>query len=173
LWATIGFLVISYLLNRIINPRILVPLNLEQPLDLVWQLYQFDRELRLLVSDAIEKIEVAFRASMTEVTSEEFGLFWYTAREFYRDTRPYENLMRDVHKVLRDKQEVFIKHYLERYSEPQYPPLWIIMETLSFGSCSKMFANIQQLPVRRRICELIQVKLWTLHSIESRWVIQF
>ena len=31
---------------------------------MVWALYQFDRELKLLVNDAIEKIEVAFRAAI-------------------------------------------------------------------------------------------------------------
>lgn len=38
----------------------------------IWQLYQFDRELRQLVSDAIEKIEIAFRAALTNVTSIKF-----------------------------------------------------------------------------------------------------
>lgn len=120
----------------------------------VWQLYQFDQELRLLVSDAIEKIEVAFRAAISAITTEEFGAFWYVSRGFYRDNRPYEKLMRDVNKIIKDKQEVFMQHYFHNYSKPEYPPIWMMIEVLSFGSCSKMFANIQQVSVRRKICEV-------------------
>lgn len=122
--------------------------------DTVWQLYQFDRELRLLISDAIEKIEVTFRASISETISEEFGVFGYTQREFYRDARPYEILLRDINKILKDRQEVFIQHYLEKYSDPKYPPIWMVIETLSFGACSKMFANIKLVSTRRKICDV-------------------
>lgn len=123
-------------------------------LSTVWQLYQFDRELRLLVSSAIEKIEVAFRASISEITSEEFGIFGYLDRAFYRDSRHYEVLMRDINKVLRDKQEVFIQHYLENYASPTYPPIWMIIETVSFGACSKLFSNIKLVSTRRRISDI-------------------
>lgn len=119
--------------------------------DMAWQLYQFDRELRLLISDAIEMIEVAFRASISEATSEEFGIFGYTQREFYRESYPYDRLMGDINKIIKTKQEVFIKHYFESYSDPQYPPIWMIIETLSFGACSKLFSNIKHVSTRRKI----------------------
>jgi abortive infection bacteriophage resistance protein len=122
--------------------------------DTVWRLYQFDRELRLLLSDAIEKIEVAFRASISENISAEFGIFGYTQRDLYRDSRPYEILIRDINKILKDRQEVFIQHYIENYSDPTYPPIWMMVETLSLGACSKMFSNIKLVSTRRKICDI-------------------
>lgn len=122
--------------------------------DLIWQLYQFDRELRLLTYDAIEKIEIAFRSAISEITSDEFGIFWYMTPEFYRNNKPYKKLIRDVDKILTDWREVFIQHYFDNYFEPPYPPIWMIIELLSFGSCSKMFSNIKSLTVRRKICEI-------------------
>jgi|GEM_PF-2828502 len=37
------------------------------------RLYEFDRELRLLVNDAIERVEVAIRASLISATTELWG----------------------------------------------------------------------------------------------------
>lgn len=117
----------------------------------VWQLYQFDRELRLLVSDAIEKIEVAFRTALVNVTSVEFNPFWYTERSYFRNEEPYILLMKNVHSILKEKQELFLQHYFNRYESPHYPPLWMMIETFSFGVCSKLFKNIKSMPTRREI----------------------
>ncbi len=122
--------------------------------DTVWQLYQFDRELRLLLSDAIEKVEVAFRAALAENTAEALGMFWYIEPEHYRDKRSHRLVERNVEKVLKDKQEVFIQHYVDKYHEPGYPPIWMIIETLSFGTCTKMFTGIQKVCIRQSICEI-------------------
>lgn len=92
----------------------------------VWQLYQFDQELRLLVTDAIEKIEVTFRTAITNVTSNELGPFWYIEKSHYKDRKLYSILMKHVEKVIMDKHEAFIKHYMNTYNEPHYPPIWMI-----------------------------------------------
>jgi abortive infection bacteriophage resistance protein len=134
--------------------------------DQIWQLYQFDRELRLLTLDAIEKIEVAFRSTISNVTSIEFNPFWYTDQSYHRDKTSYLALMKNIKKVMHEKNETFIKHYVKKYHEPKYPPIWIIIETLSFGACSKLFKNIKPVAVRQEIC-----KTFEQHStvIES-WV---
>lgn len=132
----------------------------------VWDLYQFDRELRSLVSDAIEKIEVAFRAAVSEVTSKEYGLFWYTEKKFYRNQSQHAILMKKINAVLKKPEEVFIKHYLEHYYDPGYPPVWMMIEALSFGTCSKLFSNIQSISTRNRISEFFEqhttiIESWT------------
>lgn len=43
----------------------------------VLDIYIFDRELRLLVIDAIERIEVAFRACISNTMSENNGPLWF------------------------------------------------------------------------------------------------
>ncbi len=120
----------------------------------IWQLYQFDRELKLLVADAIEKIEVAFRAAITNEMATLFDPFWYTERIYYRDTKPYENLMRDIKNIIKGQGEIFIEHYYSKYNSPEYPPIWMMMETLSFGACSKLFANLKQVSHKKKICEI-------------------
>ena len=121
--------------------------------DNIWQLYQFDRELRLLVIDAIEKIEVAFRAAISNITSLKLDPFWYADQTHHRQNGPYLVLMKNIKKIMHEKHETFLKHYIHTYKEPEYPPMWMIIETLSFGMCSKLFRNIKPIAVRQEICQ--------------------
>lgn len=45
--------------------------------DDVLDLYVFDRKLRLLVLDALERVEVAVRSALTDHMSQAHGAFWY------------------------------------------------------------------------------------------------
>lgn len=130
----------------------------------IWQLYQFDRELRLLVADAIEKIEVAFRASISEITSKEYGLFWYTEDKFFRNSNQHLALIKRINDLLKNPEEVFIQHYLEKYNDPKYPPIWMIIEALSFGTCSKLFSNIQSIAIRNRISDIFELHATIIES---------
>ncbi len=130
----------------------------------VWSHYQFDRELRLLIMDAIEKIEVALRAAITNVTSLKFDPFWYVDKTYYRDVKPYNLLMRNIDKIIKDKHTIFIRHYLEKYDHPPYPPLWMIIETLSFGVCSKLFKNIKKVSIRKEIAAIFGQSTTILES---------
>lgn len=130
----------------------------------VWSHYQFDRELRLLIMDAIEKIEVAFRAAITNVTSLKFDPFWYADKTYHRDVKPYNLLMRNIDKIIKDKHTIFIRHYLEKYDHPPYPPLWMIIETLSFGVCSKLFKNIKKVSIRKEIAAIFGQSTTILES---------
>ena len=116
-----------------------------------WELYQFDRKLRLHVSDAIERIEVAFRAALVNVTSMKFDPFWYVERKHFKMENPYQITMNHINDVVKSKHELFIHHYFNHYSEPDYPPIWMMIEALSFGTCSKLFNNIQEMSVRNEI----------------------
>ncbi|MBY0544408.1 MAG: Abi family protein [Gammaproteobacteria bacterium] len=123
----------------------------------ILNLYMFDRELKRLVIDAIERIEIAFRAAIANATAIEMGPFWYTDRMLYRETKPFENLMRDVNNIVKNKHELFIEHYYAHYNLPSYPPIWMMMETLSFGACSKIFSNLKHVSCKKKICELFLV----------------
>jgi abortive infection bacteriophage resistance protein len=120
----------------------------------IWKLYQFDTELKLLVTDAIEKIEVAFRASIINVTAVNFHPFWYIKSQYYRHSKTYTILLRNIQKIIKDKHEIFIEHYYNTYREPTYPPIWMIIETLSFGMCSKLFSNLKQVSHKKKIAAI-------------------
>lgn len=135
--------------------------------DKIWKLYQFDRELRLLVSDAIERIEVAFRAAIANITSTRFHPFWYTEREYFKKHKVrtvhhgstkqknfFDDFFKTAQNICQSRQEVFIQHYYQNYSDPKFPPIWMMIEALSFGAVSKMFDNIQSIDVRNEIASV-------------------
>ena len=45
--------------------------------DTVWQRYNFDRQLRLIILDLIERIEIALKTKLTQVFSMKYGAFGY------------------------------------------------------------------------------------------------
>lgn len=125
-----------------------------------WQLYQFDRELRLLVADAIEKIEIAFRAALINVTSHRFHPFWYIDCTYFKENKAnkrnfFDDYLKTIKTISVNKQEVFIQHYHHKYDEPDFPPIWMMVEALSFGSCSKMFDNIQSKEIRNEVSSFL------------------
>lgn len=56
--------------------------------DMVYNLYIFDRKLRLLVFDAIERLEVAIRAQITYQLSHKYGSHWQDRPEIFTPSKP-------------------------------------------------------------------------------------
>ena len=52
-------------------------------LDPVWKHYTFDRQLRILVMDSIERIEVAVRTQLAYYFSHHYGAFGYLNKAFF------------------------------------------------------------------------------------------
>ncbi|RLD87693.1 MAG: hypothetical protein DRJ09_09795 [Bacteroidetes bacterium] len=109
----------------------------------VLQTYLFDRKLRLLVFDAIERIEIAFRTQIIYQYSQKHGGNWYENKELYRKSYFYEQDLRLIDKELKRSNEVFIKHYKNKYSSPRQPPAWITFEVFSLGLLSKIYENLR------------------------------
>jgi len=120
--------------------------------DDVLALYIFDRELRLHVLDAIERIEVAFRAAISNTMSIEYGPHWYLDKSHFgnrygkKGRKPYK------HSMLLDEidqaDSIYLRHYRDTYTDPEYPPSWMAIESLSFGACSMMFAHLLKKQIR-------------------------
>jgi len=114
----------------------------------VVDLYVFDRKLRLLVIDALERIEVAVRATISRQMSERIGAHWYL------DGTPFfpgfdhddflDRLKKDIgHDHSRKAvRQIFIQHYYDKYADPALPPSWMVFEVLSLGTVSKIFKNL-------------------------------
>lgn len=114
-------------------------------LDLIWSRYTFDRQLRLIVMDAIERIEVSVRTKLAYHFSHSSGIFAYT------DQIHLQKLSVDVHKKWLDElkeeiersKEPFIVHFNKKYGdEHPMPPLWMTVEVMSFGKTLTLFRGV-------------------------------
>lgn len=110
--------------------------------DDVLKLYIFDRELRLLLLDAIERIEVSLRAQMTQVLATHHGPHGYLLAAALFDSRYRHDWLADELKQKSEQREVetFLNSYRRKYPRsPVQPPLWMALELLSFGQISNYF----------------------------------
>lgn len=110
--------------------------------DRILELYVFDRELRLLVMDAIERIEVAIRSQLNNHMSLEHGAHWYLDERHFVSTYDHKALLSNLERECRRSKETFIKHYREKYDSPRLPPSWVITEILTYGQLSKVYDNL-------------------------------
>jgi abortive infection bacteriophage resistance protein len=115
--------------------------------DDVLHLYLFDRELRLLLLDAIERQEVALRAQLSNTLAEHHGPHGYLDATLF-DTRYDHGWL--IKKLGNDETkarevESFLAHYRSKYTDaPSQPPIWMAVELLTFKEVSTLFANLRQ-----------------------------
>lgn len=112
----------------------------------VVKLYTFDRRLRLLCLDAIERIEVALRASINNRTAVDHG------PHFYMDPRHFERFtafQEFAGHAVKTKHRL-TKQYGEKYCNPELPPIWVMTEVMSFGKISRLFADMK-VDIRNKI----------------------
>lgn len=133
-------------------------------LDRVWELYCFDRDLRLLINDAIERIEVTFRTSLSETMSYHYSPHWFLEKRIFKNPDRYIGFMEQINSACRDKHNSSIQEYYQYYNYPKFPPSWIIFECLSFGTCVSAFTNIKHLKDRKAICNIFQGHPTTMES---------
>lgn len=125
--------------------------------DMVYNLYVFDRKLRLLVFDAIERLEVAIRAQIIYQLSHKYGSHWQDRPEIFtpsktitlRDGRTvmidvYGDIQKHIKEQLHNnKAEVFIQHYCNKYDTPINPPSWMSVEVMYFNHLSRICTGLK------------------------------
>ena len=118
--------------------------NFEDILDL----YVFDRHLRLVVMNAVERIEVAFRTLLSQVMSERQGPHWFMdSGQFVPHFHHTEFMARAKNDIGQGNLpsntcQVFIKHYYQKYGDPELPPSWMLFEALSLGTVSHIYKHL-------------------------------
>ncbi|MBS0358441.1 MAG: Abi family protein [Proteobacteria bacterium] len=134
----------------------------------IWNLYKFDGELRLLVTDALEKIEITFRTTLSETMSLRYGSHWYLESVHFRKQYVYSELIQKIHEICKRNDELTIKKYYQCYDHPKFPPSWIIFENLSFGICTNIFRNLKKINDKKEICSVFNYHPTAIESwIES------
>lgn len=114
------------------------------------ELYVFDKRLRLLVLDAIERIEVAIRVDIAYLLGQR-DQFAYAKPAFLHGNfakKQNANTGRTLHQewlekygqVLARSKEDFVKHIKDKYGLPL--PIWISVEIWEFGMLSRFFQGM-------------------------------
>ncbi len=112
----------------------------------VWRRYTFDRHLRLIVLDAIERVEVAVRSQLVNEHVLRYGPFGYTDPKTVPklDSNRFGQFLTRVYNETRQSREMFVMHFQQKYGDQQsYLPLWMISEILPYGAMFAFFTGVE------------------------------
>lgn len=125
----------------------------------IWHRYTFDRRLRLLLLDGIERVEIAIRTDVTYELAHRHGAFGYL------DTKNLPNLSQDDYDDLIEQlrqqysrsKERFTTHFHDKYGdEHDLLPIWMITELMTFGNLMTMFRGCSK-PIQQAIGQKFEV----------------
>lgn len=148
-----------YRLSAYCLPLKQAPSNAFQPgvkFDDVAGLYIFDRKLRLVLLDAIERIEVSLRAHLTHSLGRKYGPFGYAERTAFSRGFGHDALLDELAIAEERQPEPFVSHFREKYVDEPHLPFWMAAELLSFGMTSRIYADTVP-DIKRRFASSIGV----------------
>lgn len=134
-------------------------------LDDVLALYVFDRKLRLLIMDAIERIEVSLRGCWAHHLAMKYGSHGYLDPALYQRADRYAQSFTTLIGELAKSKDTFILHYKDKYDDPEHPPIWMTAEIISLGQLSMWLSNLKERPDRQAIAKAYGVDEKILVSI--------
>ena len=106
----------------------------------VADLYEFDRKLRTLVHDGIERIEIALRTRVGEwiVTH---GPLAHQEKNLFRPDFDHKTWLKTARRRIQraEGNNAAIRHYADKY---EGYPFWVLAETLDFADISKLYAGL-------------------------------
>ena len=116
-------------------------------LDVVWKRYRLDRQLRFLLLDAIERVEVALRTRLVYNFVHKYGAFGYLDKNNLPNLTQdqYDNFKQKLDTEIDRSKETFVFHFKRKYgTEHAMPPLWIACELFSFGLFLTFYRGIEK-----------------------------
>jgi abortive infection bacteriophage resistance protein len=126
--------------------------------DQVLESYIFDKQLRLLIMDAIERFEVSLRTQWTYHLAHQYGPHAHLDATNFKppSQKPkwaHAQSVAELRDTVRESSEVFIRHLKTKYDE-ELPPIWATCEIMTFGELSRWYANLAKSGDRNAIARI-------------------
>jgi abortive infection bacteriophage resistance protein len=133
--------------------------------DDVLNLYVFDRELRLLVLDAIERIEVSVRTQWAYHFAHVVSPHGYLERANSASIKQLARQLVLISAVMDESKEAFVAHHRTKYTDPDLPPIWVACELLSLGQLSQWYTMLRPMGLRKQIAKAYLMDQQVLQSV--------
>lgn len=121
----------------------------------IMRLYIYDHKLRCLLMEVLAKLEIEIKATLTRIMADAYDAYWYRSENLF-DVRinekkyrhgteiiesQYGNLVSAIHSQITELSEMDeLKKFYAEYHTDSPVPCWIVMETVSFGKISRLYA---------------------------------
>ncbi len=108
----------------------------------IMQIYEMDRKLRSVLIAALEEIEIALRAAVSNFHALKYGATGYLNPSTFDRSHNHQSFMGRINHLIEcnDERE-FVKHYNSKYGGKF--PLWVVMELFSFGTLAFFYKDMQ------------------------------
>jgi abortive infection bacteriophage resistance protein len=119
----------------------------------VWRHYTFDRRLRLIVMDAVERVEVSVKTNLIYSLAHSTQAFGYIEPVNFPGLSSEEHtpLITTITEEISRSKEVFVKHFKDKYGDyHKHLPLWMSGEIMSYGCMLTMYRGVSD-DIRRDI----------------------
>ncbi|MGO1718930.1 MAG: Abi family protein [Luteimonas sp.] len=130
-------------------------------------LYLFDRRLRVLLADALERIEVSLRVEMAyrlgksdtfaHLHEENFHPKFRNHADKRTGQTAFVTWQQKYHGLVQRSREDFVKHYREKHGPDM--PIWVAIEVWDFGAVSQLLA-MMKVPDQQTIAARYGVADW-------------
>ena len=143
----------------------------DSTLGAVVEIYRFDGSLRRITMDAIERVEVAIRATISNHMCPKYGPDWIAEASVFSSSYSHSDLLRplrdqmtkernklgrEIDRIKKSRQadqvqqqrienrmrDNYFRFYGSTYAHPELPPAWAVLEELSLGTVSTLFNAI-------------------------------
>lgn len=118
----------------------------------------------MLILDAIERVEVSLRTQWAYHLARRHGPHAYLDKHLTRRKDWWQHNLDRLREEVDRSEEVFIKHYKRKYSDPELPPVWEVCEIMSLGTLSRWFTNLRPKGTRAAIARTYSLDERVLQS---------
>ena len=107
----------------------------------ILRIYEMDRKLRSILLAALEEIEIALRAAISNSHALKYGALGYLNPSTFAVSHNHQSFMSRInHLVESNSEREFVRHYNAKYNGNF--PLWVMCELFSFGTLAFFFKDM-------------------------------
>lgn len=130
----------------------------------VVRIYEFDSHLRLLILDAIEKIEISIKTQFIHL-SWKYGPHFYLSHKLFKDHKLLNDSIERIEYQMRASNDLLVDEYFSKYDSPSMPPIWVAMDLVSIGQLGKWFINLKRNEDKAEIAQHFQLHYSVLQAV--------
>lgn len=116
----------------------------------IYDLYLFDTQLRRLLLNALDRIEVNLRSRITYIVSNHYqeSPTWFVDRAIMKPTF-VASFRKKVYSTLLENP--VIKRHHDKYINDRYAPAWKTLEFMTLGNLTALYQAIKDTEVKKKI----------------------
>lgn len=108
----------------------------------ILRLYECDAKLRNLCFIEVGRFEIIFRNRISETLSARFGGHPYSEAAAFKSLKDRNDRLQHALHTFNSSKDRRAKHYLETYTAPTLPPIWVLKEFLTFGASARLYSAL-------------------------------